>query len=272
MIMGLIVMDSLRPHQLAAAPSLPAQSTTTEASPSAFRTLLLRAQTPTPIPQASIAPAPVPESSSSSSTQAALVIFGVLFGLVIVGVVVWCRCCRTSQDDDGKRDSRVVQVTRGAPGPRGLRRIPGIPGMSVAPGFGIHDASEKEGPMGSTGPPGLQSQGGRGCQEWLGDGGMSGVRGEQRVHGLAHQGPHSPSEPRVVAERPSGRRPDATYVRSVSSSGSRAPGDRRTMSPVTSGASSGQQNKGQLSAGKSSPYLVKSSRDKPSSSLSSSSK
>lgn len=274
--MGLISLNFARPRQLDAEPFL-SNYTATKPSSTNFRTLILDAHTPTPEPQTSIAPAPVPESSSSSSTQAALIIFGVLFALAIVGILVWRRCCRTSHDDDDVHDSRVVQVIRGPPGPpgpRGLQGMPGIPGIPGAPGIGIRGPPGIAGPMGLTGPPGLpgpavqrrfQGEGGI-CGDhqppgWFRDvAGIGGERGEQGAHGLDQRGPHSPHEPRVVVGRSPSRRRAESHVRGVSSSRSRAPGDRRTMPPIINTdiprASIGHENKGPLPAGTSSPYLV----------------
>ncbi|KAM7215037.1 hypothetical protein V8F06_009563 [Rhypophila decipiens] len=142
--------------------------------------------------------APMPESSSSSSIQAALVIFGVLFGLVTVGIIVWCLCCRrcsrTADTESRAREVRVVRGPPGPPGPPGPRGIPGVPGPPGPPGIGIPGPPGISGPMGLTGPPGPQGrQGERGPQ---GEKGLKGERGEQ--------GPCGPRSLHVQTQYPAG--------------------------------------------------------------------
>ncbi|KAM7182626.1 hypothetical protein V8F33_014162 [Rhypophila sp. PSN 637] len=214
--------------------------------------------------------APMPESSSSSSIQAALVILGVLFGLVTAGIIVWCLCCRrgsrTANTESRAREVRVIRGPPGPPGPPGPRGIPGVPGSPGPPGLGIPGPPGISGPMGLTGPPGPQGrQGERGPQGEKGPKGESGERGER-----GEQGPHGPRSLYVQTQQTAGstskQRPQETLeVTPVRGKTARLTLPRESVLPGISqsralrskrrGVRNESSKMGQLPSGYRSPYV-----------------
>ncbi|KAK4175488.1 hypothetical protein QBC36DRAFT_388181 [Triangularia setosa] len=81
-----------------------------------------------------------PDSQPINSAQtAALIVFGVLLGLIITGIIIWCSCCRGPgwrRRSSSRSKVKIIRMSRprgekgerGSPGPMGMQGVPGLPG------------------------------------------------------------------------------------------------------------------------------------------------
>ncbi|KAK4672139.1 Regulator of cell death-1 (rcd-1)-like protein [Podospora pseudopauciseta] len=78
----------------------------------------------------------------NSAQTAALIVFGVLIGLITTGIIIWCCCCRGpgwQRRTSSRSRVKIIRMSgprgekgeKGSPGPMGMQGLPGLPAPTV---------------------------------------------------------------------------------------------------------------------------------------------